>query len=380
MKATATRVGEVLTLTMNSKELLKALTLAGKVAASNPIVPALENIKIEILTGKIQFSGNNLHQSITCSVDYNIIGETGSFLLPHKKTVDLLKNLPDVPVRVVHTQAGNSFTVQIEVDGKKFTMASDNGRDFPMPPITSGDCLELPVKQLKEALTICLSTVSNDTLRPSQLGIHFNVEAGDIVSCDGSNITVYRTGLLLESKPFTIPSEFARLVIEHISDNQESVTLEISDKYAKISNDTQVITSVLISEKFVDYAMAIPTSSTLKGSISIAEWATAIRRSLIFTNVTTFQTKNTFSPGKLVITTQDKDLGSDSSQEIPFDGDFDFEIGLQGKAISQILQKLDSETARLEMTAPNRGICIFPQDTLATELLIMSMPVMLLTA
>ncbi|SDG72716.1 DNA polymerase III beta subunit, N-terminal domain [Dyadobacter soli] len=380
MKTSVTKLNEVLALTMGSKDLLKALNLVGKVVASNPIVPALENVKVEILTGKVQFSGNNLHQSITCSTEYNIIGDTGSFLLPHKKTVDLLKTLPDVPVTIVHTQNAGTCAVQIEVDGKKFKMASDAAKDFPMPPLTSGESLELPVKQLKEALTVCLSTVSNDTLRPSQLGVHFNTEAGEIVSCDGSNITIYRTGQLFDSKPFTIPSEFARLVIDQISDSQDAVSLEISDSYARISNDTQVITSILVSEKFVDYERAIPKSNNLKGSIDITEWSTAIKRSLIFTNLTTFQTRNIFSAGKLTIATQDQDFGSDSTQEIPFDGDFEFEIGLQGKTISNILQRLGSNTARLEMTAPNRGFCIFPDNTLAKELLIMSMPVMLPTA
>lgn len=379
MKTSATQLGEVLIMTLNSKELLKSLTSVGKVVAANPIVPALENVKVEILTGKIQFTGSNLQQTITSAVDYPLIGDTGTFLLPHKKTLDLLKTLPDVPVNIVYTAKQDVYSVQIEVDGKKFKMASESGRDFPKELIFAGDSIELPVNQLKEALTVCLTTVSNDTLRPSQLGIHFNLSDGEIVSCDGSNITMYRTGLTLDAKPFTIPSEFAKLIIEHISDNDETVTLEISDKHARISNDSQIITSSLVAEKFVDYQRAIPNSNTFKGVISISEWLTATKRSLIFANAT-FHTKSTFSAGKLTIATLDADFGSDSKQEIPFEGDFDFEIGLQGKTISQILQKLHSETARLEMTAPNRGFCIYPENTLAKELLIMSMPVMLQTA
>lgn len=377
MKAATTQISETLTLTMNSKELLKALTLVGKAVAANALVPALENAKVEILPGKVRFTGNNLHQAITCTLDYPIIGDTGAFLLPHKKTVDLLKTLPDVPVNIIYTAKVGVCSVQIEVDGKKFKMASDVAKDYPKEVLFAGDSIELPVKQLKEAITICFSTVSNDTLRPSQLGVHFNLEAGEIVSCNGTNVTIYRTGLSLDLKPFTVPSEFARLVVDHISNDEETVTLEISESHARFSNETEVVTSVLIAEKFVQYENAIPSDNPLAGTINILEWSTAIKRSLIFTNSKSFSTKNTFSAGKLTISTQDADYGYDSKQEISFDGNFDIEIGMNGKNISQILQNLPSETARIGMAAPNRVVCIYPDNTMAKELLILSAPVML---
>jgi len=377
MKTSATQLGEVLILTLNSKDLLKSLTLVGKVVAANPIVPALENVKVEILPGKIQFTGSNLQQTVTSTVDYPLIGDTGVFLLPYKKTVDLLKTLPDVPVNIVYTAKEAVFTIQIEVDGKKFKMSSDAAKDYPKEQLFSGDSIELPVKQLKEALSICFSTVSTDTLRPAQLGVHFNMEPGEIVSCNGTNLTIYRTGLSLDLKPFTVPAEFARLVVDHLSDDEETVTLEISDNHVRFSNEAEVVTSVLIAEKFVEYTNAIPSENPWAGTINILEWSTAIKRSLIFTNSKSFSTKNTFSDGKLTISTQDEDYGYDSKQEIPFDGNFDLEIGMNGKNISQILQKLPSETARIEMSTPNRVVCIYPDNTLAEELLILSAPVML---
>lgn len=380
MKSKAMEVGnEVLSLTLNSRELLRSLLLVGKVIGPNPIVPVLENTKVEISAGKLEFTGNNLKQAITSSIDYGIIGETGTFLLPHKKTVDLLKTLPDVPVTITHSRSGKTCAVQIEVDGKKFNLQSDPHEDFRKPTLFSGESVQLPVKQLKEALNICLATVSDDDMHPTRLGIHFNTHDGEIVSCDGGNITVYRTGLELSGKPFTIPSSFVKLILDCVSDDQENATLEVSDNSVRISNDTTSITSILIAERFVPYQNALPTSAEISGDINTREWSTALKRALIFANATTNATRNTFSGGWLTIVTEDKDFGSESSQGIDFGSNCEFVIGLQGKVISNILQKLPADTARLDMTTPNRGVCIYPHGTLAKELLIMSMPVMLAT-
>ncbi|MCE7061233.1 DNA polymerase III subunit beta [Dyadobacter sp. CY343] len=370
---------EVLTIELNSRTLLRELLSVGRTMSTNLIVGALENVFVSLTTGKIHFTGDNLKESITSTVEYNIIGETGTFLLPHKKTVELLKTLPDVPVSIIHTRIEKVCSVQINVDGKKFKLSTEPWEEFPKRKAFSGSQLTMPVKQLKEAITRCLATVSVDTLRPAMMGIHIQTEKGDFVSTDGHSLTLYSTGFQMDAKPFTITASFAKLILESLSEDQENITLEVSDKNVQISNEHLTIISQLIDERFVAYEGVLPKNQPLKGVIDIAQWSTALRRAAIFANATTLATKHTFSNGRLTIKSEDLDYGNDSVQEISYEGDFEILIGFNGRLLNNILSKLDSNTARIELSEPNRAMLIYPDNTLAQELIILMMPVMLET-
>lgn len=378
---------EVLKLTLNSKQLLSTLLFVGKAIAANPVVVLLENVHVTIKPGEVQFTGDDYSKSISRTIEYPHIGETGSFMLPHKKTVELLKTLPDTPVDIIHTRKEERgekgavlviCEVMLIIEGKKFKLASEDHIDFPRQQVFDGATIALAAQQLKDAINACLATASTDDMKPSLLGIHFNTAKGEIVSCDGGNMTVFRTGNAITADPFTVSTSFARLVMESITPDQQNLELELSASSIRITNNRDTITSRLVNHLYADYQMAIPQNNPLKGRINLTDWGVAIRRSLIFAS-SNFATKNTFAPGKLILNTEDKDYGNDSRQEIDFEGDFDMEIGLQGKAISAILQKTESKLARLEMSANNRAILIYPEETSAQELLLLSMPVLLLS-
>ncbi len=386
MKTKTTTSAEVLTITIGTKQLLSSLLFVGKAIAPNPIVVLLENVHVTIRPGEVEFRADDYSQSITTRMEYNHIGETGSFLLPHKKAVELLKTLPEAPITIQHVREekkndkGNPMivcTITISFEEKKFKLASDDHIEFPKPQIFSGESIMVSAAQIREAFNICLTTVSIDTLRPAQCGIHFNTKKGDIVSCNGGNMTIFRTGVPLPTNVFTINTSFAKMVLEIIPSDQESIVLEVSDKSVRISNETQTITSQLIDERYVDYERALPQNNPLKATISLMDWLVVLRRSLIFSD-SSFATKHTFLPDKLTIVTQDVHCESDSTQEIYYDGDVELEIGLQGKQISTILQKVSSKTARLEMSKPNWAVLIKPETTTAKELIILTMPIMLI--
>lgn len=375
---TSQKVGaEVLTISLSSKILLRELLSVGRAVNPNPIVAVMENVSVKISTGKVEFTGDNLSQSITSVLDYNVIGETGNFLLPHKKTVELLKTLPDVPVSITHTREGNACSVQITMEGKKFKLSSEPWEEYPKPKLLAFNEFVFPANQMREAFTKCLLTVSTDDLRPAMTGVHIQAQTGDIVSTNGHALTLYRTGLPMEGNPFTVPASFAKLVLESIPEDQENVILEVSSSTVQISNERLTITSRLIDERYVDYENAVPKDLPLKGIIVINEWSTAMRRALIFSDATTLTVKNTFDHGRLTLQSEDTNYETDSVQEIGFEGDFEITIGLNGKLATGILQKLDSDTARIEMMASNRAILVYPDNTLAKELIILLMPVYL---
>jgi DNA polymerase-3 subunit beta len=370
---------EISELNINSRELLRALTLVGRVVPNNPLVTVLENVKVEFSGAAATFTADNFKQNITVTVPCGTFGDDGEFLIPHKKITELLKTLPDAPLSIVHTRNGSTCNIVVNVDGKKFKVTSEPIEDFPKAKVFSGNQIALPAQQLKEAINFCLATVSTDDLRPATCGLYFNTEVGDIVSTNGMNLTRYQMDKPIDTKPFLITSEFARMISELIVKDQEVVTLEVSEKSARISADDQVITSSLIDERFPDYGNAIPESSKMEGIIDLEEWVTLLKRSALFSSGKVGLVRNKFEGGVLTAVSEDMDYGNEAIQEMNYEGNIDIEIGLSGKQLTNIL-KMISGKATIGVTAPNRAVMIYPEKTLAKKLTILSMPLMLSTA
>lgn len=367
---------EAVELNINSRELLHALTLIGRVIPNNPIVTVLENVKIEFSGTEAKFTADNLKQNITVTVPCGTFGDSGQFLAPYKKLYELIKTFPDSALSIVHTETPESCSIVINADGKKFKLTSEPVKDFPQAKVFSGNQISLPAKQIKEAINLCLVTVYPDQLRPAMCGVFFNTEAGEIVSTNGMNLTRYELGTPIDTKPFIISSEFATMIKDLIDNNREDVVLEVSDRAARFTADDQVITTTLIDDRYPDYRNAIPETCKMEAVIDLDEWNTLLKRSILFSSGKVGLVKSRFQNGVLTAISEDLDYGREADQDMKYDGDIDIEIGISGKSLTSIF-KLVTGSATIGLIAPNRPILIFPEKTFAKRLTILSMPLML---
>ncbi len=365
-------------LNINSRKLLHALTLVGRVVPSNPMAPILENVKAVISGTEARFIADNFKQNIVVTAQCGSIGTDGEFLIPYKKITELLKTLPDLALNITHTRSGTSCSLVINAEGKKFKLSAEPVEDFPKDKVFIGKSITLPGDQIKEAINLCLGTVESNEIKPAMCGIYFNTESGEIVSTNGMNMTVYQLDSSIDASPFIITSSFAKMVHDLITKDQETVTLEVSTTSVRVSSDDQVITASQIDEKFPNYSSAIPESCKMEGEINVDDWNVILKRSALFSGTKAGMSINTFKAGELTVTSEDKDYGNDSVQEMRYDGDIDIEIGLSGKALPDIL-KLYSGNAKIGLTAANRALMIYPENTMAKKLTILSMPLMLPT-
>jgi DNA polymerase-3 subunit beta len=363
-------------LNINSRELLHALTLIGRVVPNNPIVTVLENVKIEFSGTEAKFTADNLKQNITVTVPCGTFGDSGQFLAPYKKLYELIKTFPDSALSIVHTETAESCSIVINADGKKFKLTSESIKDFPKAKVFSGNQISLPAKQIKEAINLCLVTVHPDQLRPAMCGVFFNTDAGEIVSTNGMNLTRYELGTPIDAKPFIISSEFATMIKDLIDNNQENVVLEVSDTSARFSADDQVITTALIDDRYPDYRNAIPETSKMEAVIDLDEWNTLLKRSILFSSGKVGLVRSIFQDGVLTAISEDSDFGREANQEMKYDGNIDIEIGLSGKSLTNIF-RMTTGNATIGVTAPNKAVLIYPENTLAKRLTILSMPLML---
>lgn len=107
---------------------------------------------------------------------------------------------------------------------------------------------------------------------------------------------------------------------------------------------------------------------------------TSIRRVAIFANQSTHQIRFKLTGQELVLSAEDVDFSNEAKERLTcaYEGD-DMEIGFNSKFLLEMLNNIDSEEVKLEMSAPNRAGILLPvnNDNASEDILMLVMPVML---
>ena len=82
-----------------SNVLLKQISAINGVVASNPIIPILENILVELTGDILTLTASDLQTVMTTTLDVEGF-ENGSIALPARLLLETLRSLPDQPVTI----------------------------------------------------------------------------------------------------------------------------------------------------------------------------------------------------------------------------------------------------------------------------------------
>ncbi len=106
----------------------------------------------------------------------------------------------------------------------------------------------------------------------------------------------------------------------------------------------------------------------------------AIRRVAIFANQSTHQVRLKLSGKELVLSAEDLDYSNEAKERLTcsYDGE-PIEIGFNSKFLQEMLNNIDNEMVKLEMSQPNRAGILMPVDNenKDEDILMLVMPVML---
>ena len=99
----------------------------------------------------------------------------------------------------------------------------------------------------------------------------------------------------------------------------------------------------------------------------------------IFANQSTHQVRFKISGQELLLTAEDIDFSNEAKERLTctYEGE-DMEIGFSSKFIQDMLNNIESEEVRIEMSEPNRaGILVPTEENDEDDILMLVMPVML---
>lgn len=365
---------------ISSASLLKHLQGISGVLSTSNALPILDNFLFEINDGQLSVSASDLETTMRTTMEVEA-KEGGKIAIPAKLLLDVLKNLPDQPCTFLVDM--DSLSVEIAYDNGKSKMVGYNGDEFPRTPeLENSSSIRISGEIVSNAINKTLFATGVDDLRPVMSGVFCQFSPEDItfVATDAHKLVRYtRTDSQADgSSAFILPKKPLNLLKSNLKGDEE-VQLEYNDSNAVFRFNDVVLVCRLIDGKYPNYEAVIPKENPNVLTIDRVQFLGSIKRVSIFANKTTHQIKLKLAGSELSLSAEDIDFANEANERLTcnYSGE-DLEIGFNSRFLMEMLNNLESNEVRLEMSAPNRAGLLMPSEHSEHEdILMLVMPVML---
>lgn len=366
---------------ISSAELKEQLQVISGAIGSNPVLPILEDFLFRIQDNVLTIIGTDLETFMTAELAVQA-SDSGNVAIPAKILVDTLKQLPTQPLNFsVNLE---TFATTIQSASGRYELAGEDGNDFPKLPVPDvTDEVSIPAALLLQGINKTVFATSNDELRPAMTGVFVKIEPNSItfVATDAHKLVKYtftdiQSGI---NASFIIPKKALNLLTKALTNATQTVQISFSRTNAFFYFGNQQLACRLIDATFPDYNAVIPSKNPNIMSIQRADFLSSLKRIANYANKTTNQVKLHVAESSLTIEAEDLDFSNKATEQLPchYEGS-DMTIGFNAKFLIEILNTIDADSIRMELSSPNRAGIIRPEENdINEDLLMLVMPVML---
>src|SRR3990167_8520800 len=347
-------------ITVNQKNLKKALSRVEKVVSKNTSLPILNNILLKTENGRLKISATNLEIGINYIIGAKI-EEVGQIAVPARIISDFIGNIADDKVSL--TTKNNILS--INSDRYKTQILGFDAKDFPIiPKIKSKPLASIPAKLLRNSLITVLDSVAVSETRPELAGVllDFNNDKIVFAATDSFRLTEKSVDFKNNQKQsFIIPRNTVVELIRIAGELEGDLVFNTSDNQISFSNDDFEIVSRVIDGNYPDYKKVIPEKFVSKVLVRKDELDKAIRLAGLFsTNVSDI--KINCSEKGITILAKNSDKGEIETLIESSLKNQSFEVSLNFHYILDGLKILDTERVIIEFTGQGSPLVIRPND------------------
>lgn len=361
---------------VSSAKLSKHLQSISGVVGKTSHLPILESFLFELSPSRLIVSAANTESVLSTELEVRDY-KTGSICIPAVMLMDMLKNLPDVPV-LFKVDTATYAVSMIWPNGKSKTVGFDP-EGFPkQDSIVDHHAIAMPGKILLSAIKQALFAAGNDDLRPIMMGMFVNMDqSGTTFVCtDGHRLVKYfrddfisneATSFVLHKKPLS--------VLKGILSTTDEVVIHRYKNQVVFHFGSYVFSTVLVAGAYPNYEAVIPQNNDNFIILNRQAFISSLKRVSIFGNSDTKEVKFSVSD-EVVIQSENIELSRESTEHITCDHDGeDIVIGFNSKMMIEILNSMDAEEVLLRLSEPMRAIIIEPDtNTNTNKVLALLMP------
>ena len=367
---------------VSSQSLLRSLQSISGVLNSSNTLPILDDFLVELNSNMLSITASDLETTMSVTLEATMADDEGAVAIPAKILLELLKTYGDTPLTFT---IDKDLGIEIAADEAKFRIAGHNADEFPRAQqIEGAEKITLPSELLLMAINKTIFATGNDDLRPAMSGVFCDLSPDSIifVATDAHKLVKYKRtdASAVTSTNFIMAKKPLNQLKTILAADQSEISVEYNDTNARFKFRNVDLVCRLIEGRYPNYEAVIPTDNPNTLLVDRLSLITTLKRASFFASKSTNQIRLTITGQELFVDAEDIDFAHESRQRLNcnYDGE-DMEIGFNSRFLLEMLNNLDSENIKLELSAPNRAGILRPveRENEAEEILMLVMPVML---
>lgn len=362
-------------------DLLEALQIISGVVPTRSTTSVLENILFDLDNDILKITSTDLEVSMTTQVNTQKTDVSGAIALPARMITEMIRTLPNIPILF---EMDENNRVKIKTDQGLYQIAGIKKENFPeLPQLSDKRSITIENKLLHRMFSKTIFAVSSEELRPALMGVFMQIMTDELrmVATDGHRLSKIVDKSFRFDDPsvrMIIPPKAVQIALKNIS--AEGQTKIIFQENGLCFNFNKTILSTrLVDGEYPDYERVIPRDNDKKMTVNRELLVASVKRVSLFSSVLTHQIRFSFSNGKLIIYSEDPDVGGEAKEELAVDySDEDMEIGYNAQYMLDILKHADTEEVSFLLKSPVHAAIITPMKQNDDEsFLMLIMPIKL---
>ena len=347
------------------EDLHRGLSAVSRAVPARSTLPITQHVLVETEDGRVKLSATDAE---TIAITFTIpatVAEPGSITMPSRLLSDFVATLPHDEIEM--TLAERSRQVSISCARNEASIGGMDPDDFPpIPAVEGSGTIELDPERLRQALDHVVFAAATDDSRPVLTGVHFAISGDGIrlAAADGFRLAVYSLELPdagAQEREVIVPARALGELARLLGDAGQAVSMTINAAQTQVLFDLGHATLIaqLIQGTFPNYQQLIPSSSTTRTEVSIAEFRRETRIASIFARDGSGIVRLIASPGdnggpgRLLVTARAEEVGNNQGEIDALVAGDEAKIAFNSRYLMEVLQVLGSDRVAIETTSPS---------------------------
>ena len=343
-------------LTIERGALLRSLGHVQSVVERRNTIPILSNVLIDAADGKVNFTATDLDLAIVDTVEAEV-SKAGATTVPAHTLHDIVRKLPEgAQVEIGLDAEGGK--VRLTAGRSKFTLSCLPRDDFPV--MTEGDLpfrFDVGAADLKRLIDKTRFAISTEETRYYLNGIYLHAaETNGVpmlraVATDGHRLARVESPLpegAAGMPGVIIPRKTVAELRKLIDENDETITVALSDAKIRFAFRNAIVTSKLIDGTFPDYSRVIPTGNDKTLEVETKVFSDAVDRVSTISTDKSRAIKLELGEDCLTLSATSPENGT-ATEEIGVTYNAgDITIGFNSRYVLDIADEIEGEMARFQ--------------------------------
>ena len=368
---------------VSSQALCNRLQTLSRVLASKNSLQILDCILFELEDGHLRLTASDSETTLVTTLDVNDADENGRFAIKANTIVSSLKEISEQPVGIEVNKETHEIVINY-LNGKS-NFVGQSGDEYPIPQgIAEGtQQISIDTQVLLNGISRALFATADDELRPVMNGVYFDVTPENLtfVASDGHKLVRDRNLKAHgeQAAAFILPKKPAKTLKDILGRESGDAVIRFDDRNAQVTLENYTLSCRLIEGRYPNYNSVIPQDNPYRITIDRAALLGALRRVLVFANVSTSLVKLRIDANTLTVSAQDISYATSAEEHVMCDySGTPMSIGFKGTFLIDILSSITSQEVILELADPSRaGVIVPAEQEEGEDLLMLLMPMML---